>query len=62
MVAKFLKNVEIADGMRKMRINEGETLSVASQNKQFYELRKENGWETMVPKSGEGDIYEILED
>lgn len=62
MVAKFLKNVEIADGKRKMLINEGETLSVASQNEQFYELRKENGWGTMAPKSGEGDIYEILED
>lgn len=62
MVAKFLKNVEIADGKRKMLINEGETLAVANQNEQFYELRKENGWGTMAPKSSEGDIYEILED
>lgn len=61
IVAKFLKNVEIADGKHKILINEGETLTVASQNEQFYELRKTNGWGTMAPKSSEGDIYEILE-
>lgn len=62
MKAIFLESVEINDGKRKMTVEKGEVFTVASSDADYYELRREDGWGTLAPKSAEGTIFEIEED
>ncbi|MEE0289630.1 MAG: hypothetical protein U0J62_05340 [Lachnospiraceae bacterium] len=62
MFAKFLKDIEIVDTNKnmKMEVNKGEIFK-AIDRKTHYELRRADGWGAMAPKECEGDIFEILE-
>lgn len=62
MRAIFLESVEINDGKRKMTVEKGEVFTVASSDADYYELRREDGWGTLAPKTAEGTIFEIEED
>lgn len=62
MKAIFLESVEINDGKRKMTVEKGEVFTVTSSDSDYYELRREDGWGTLAPKTAEGTIFEIEED
>lgn len=61
MKARFLEDIVIHDGKHTMNVNKGEVFSVECSEGDYYELRREDGWGTMAPKSAEGTIYGIEE-
>lgn len=62
MKARFLEDVVINDGKHQMDVKKGEVFSVECSEGDYYELRREDGWGTMAPKSAEGAVFEIEED